>query len=125
MIQPQDIVSNLVPDQKVCVTSVRSMGSSFAIAGIGLTDERVISVIKSEQQLHQLVVEGQQGQITFAGDPVKFMLWIEAKCIQATFQFSSLFEENCRIVDPLPHHGEADFCCLRPFLSLKFSFRFF
>jgi hypothetical protein len=39
MIQPQDIISNLVPDQKVRVTSVRPMGSSYAIGGIGLTDE--------------------------------------------------------------------------------------
>lgn len=125
MIQPNDIVSSLVPDQKVRVTSVRPMGSSYAIGGVSLTDERVINVIKSEEELQQMVTACRQDQFTFAGDPVKFMLWIEAKCIQATFQFSPLFAGNCRILDSLPHHGESVFCCLRPFLSLNFSFRFY
>ena len=125
MIQPNDIVSSLVPDQIVRVTSVRPMGSSYAIGGSGFTDERVINVIKSEEELQQMVLVYVHDQLTFAGGPVKFMLWIEAKCIQATFQFSPLFAENCRIVDPLPYLGEALFCCLRPFLSLNFSSRFF
>lgn len=75
--------------------------------------------------MQQMVTACLQDQFTFAGDQVKFMLWIEAKCIQATFLFSPLFVENCRIVDPLSHHREAVFCCLRPFLRLNFSFRFF
>ena len=120
MIQPQDIVSNLVPDQKVRVISVRPMGASFAIAGIGLTDERVISIIKSEQQLKQVVVEGQQGQITFAGDPVKFKLWIESKRIQTAFQFDPLFAVNCSIVDPLPHQVEAVYHYLLPLPNIRF-----
>ena len=60
MYHPNDILHGLVPDQNVRVISVRPMGSSFAIHGIGLVDEREINVIKSEQELQQVVVEGQQ-----------------------------------------------------------------
>ena len=82
MIQPQDIVSNLVPARKFG-RLVRTMGTSFAIAGIGLTDERV-NVIKSER----IAASGGGGPARpnhLAGDPVNFKLWIGPSAFKPRF----------------------------------------
>ncbi|MCB9047414.1 MAG: DUF3883 domain-containing protein [Chitinophagales bacterium] len=120
MIQPGQIIKNLIPSEPVVVTRVQPLGNSISISFTGVNSNRANSKVIRESEISTLIILADEGNFNFSGDPVKFSLFAEAERINTAYQFDPLFAVNCSIVDPLPHQVEAVYKFLLPLPKIRF-----
>jgi SNF2 family DNA or RNA helicase len=120
IIQPGQIVKNLILNEPVVINKVQTLGSMISIAYTGKTTNRANTKVISNAEYEVLEVLTTEGSYNFQGDPTKFTLYAEAERINSAYQFDPLFAVNCSIVDPLPHQVEAVYKFLLPLPKIRF-----
>lgn len=120
LVEPGQIIKNLIPTEPVTVIKVQALGASISISYTGVNTNRSSSKVISQSDLEQLELLTTEGSFNFQGDPVKFALFAEAERISSAYQFDPLFAVNCSIVDPLPHQVEAVYKFLLPLPKIRF-----
>lgn len=114
------IIKNLLPQEAVKVTDIKTLGSKFAIKFVGVNTQKVGNKIIGLDEWEGLELVAEEGNFRFDGDPEKFLLFAEAERINSAYQFDPLFAVNCSIVDPLPHQVEAVYRYLLPLPKIRF-----
>ncbi|MFZ4474905.1 MAG: helicase-related protein [Saprospiraceae bacterium] len=120
LVEPGQIIKNLIPSEPVTVIKVQALGASISISYTGVNTNRTSSKVISQSDLEHLELLTTEGSFNFQGDPVKFALFAEAERISSAYQFDPLFAVNCSIVDPLPHQVEAVYKFLLPLPKIRF-----
>ncbi|PRY22290.1 SNF2 domain-containing protein [Spirosoma oryzae] len=120
LLQPGQIISNLIPGEPVVLTQVQPRGQRIALHYTGKHTGLASTVVITQQQAQELTVLAEEGLFSFDGDPVGFSLFAEAERIYSAYQFDPLFAVNCSVVDPLPHQVEAVYKYLLPLPNIRF-----
>lgn len=120
MIEPGQIIKNLIQAEPVKVTGIRNFGGNYSISFAGVNSNRNGNKVLSKTEMESLEVISTDGSFRFDGDPKKFLLYAEAERIHTAYQFDPLFAVNCSIVDPLPHQVEAVYKFLLPLPKIRF-----
>lgn len=120
MIEPGNIVKNLIPTEPVTINKVQMLGDMVSLTFTGINTNKANTKVVTNQEFENLEVLTDEGSFNFTGDPVKFSLFAEAERIHSAYQFDPLFAVNCSIVDPLPHQVEAVYKFLLPLPKIRF-----
>ena len=120
LIQPGQIVKNLVSSEPVTINQVQSLGAMVSIKYTGVNTNKTNTKVLSAKEFEQLEILTNEGSFNFSGDPTRFALFAEAERINSAYQFDPLFAVNCSIVDPLPHQVEAVYKFLLPQPKIRF-----
>ncbi|MBZ4676293.1 MAG: helicase [Anaerophaga sp.] len=120
MIEPGQIVKNLIPTESVIVTKVQRLGKMYSLTYNGINSHKVNTKVVDESTFQNLEILTSVGSFNFTGDPVRFSLFAETERIHSAYQFDPLFAVNCSIVDPLPHQVEAVYKYLLPLPKIRF-----
>lgn len=120
MIEPGQIVKNLIATEPVKITGIRVFGDNISLKYVGMNTSREDSIVISNSRIESLELVSVTGQFEFNGDPHRFLLFAEAERINSAYQFDPLFAVNCSIVDPLPHQVEAVYRFLLPLPKIRF-----
>ncbi len=120
MLQPGQIVKNLIPAEPVTINRVQSLGTMLSVTYTGINSYRVNTKVINISDIDSLEVLTEEGSFNFQGDPIKFLLFAEAERINSAYQFDPLFAVNCSIIDPLPHQVEAVYKFLLPQPRIRF-----
>lgn len=120
MIQPGNVVANLIAQEAVVINRVRQLGCQYSLHYTGVNTGQGGSRIISAAEAEALRVLTNEGEFNFGGDPYKCVLFAEAERIRSAYQFDPLFAINCSIVDALPHQVEAVYKYLLPQPRIRF-----
>lgn len=120
VIEPGQIVKNLIPAEPVIINKVQKLGNMVSVGYTGVNSNKANSKIIDNNAFEALEILTQEGSFNFSGDPTKFTLYAEAERINSAYQFDPLFAVNCSIVDPLPHQVEAVYKYLLPLPKIRF-----
>jgi superfamily II DNA or RNA helicase len=120
MIEPGQIIKNLIPSESVTISKVQKLGNMYSITYSGINSNKVNTKVIDENTFQNLEVLTSEGSFNFTGNPVRFSLFAEAERINSAYQFDPLFAVNCSIVDPLPHQVEAVYKYLLPLPKIRF-----
>jgi SNF2 family DNA or RNA helicase len=114
------IVKNLVPDEPVLLTKVKSIGGMISVTYTGINSKKSSSRMIDRETFEKLEEISKEGAFNFKGSPNRFLLYAEAERIHSAYLFDPLFAVNCSIVDPLPHQVEAVYKYLLPQPKIRF-----
>lgn len=120
LLQPGQIISNLIPGEPVVLTSVQPRGQRISLHYTGKHTGLASTMVITQQRADELIVLAEEGSFSFTGDPTGFTLFAEAERIFSAYQFDPLFAVNCSVVDPLPHQVEAVYKYLLPLPNIRF-----
>lgn len=120
MLQPGQIVKNLIAAEPVTINKVQNLGSMLSINYTGVNSKRVNTKVIPSEEIEKLEILTNEGSFNFKGNPERFLLFAEAERINSAYQFDPLFAVNCSIIDPLPHQLEAVYKYLLPQPSIRF-----
>jgi len=105
-IKPDSILEGPFWPERIKVVSVKRIGTSTEICGVGTNTGKFYPQIFTEKDLQKIkTVELRRKD--FSGDADAFFLSMEGKRIRFAFQFDPLYAVNVSQIDPLPHQIDA------------------
>jgi len=105
-LKPESIIEGPFWPERIKVVSVKRIGTSLEICGVGLDTGQFYPRVLTESDLSKIkTVELRRKD--FSGDSDAFFLSMEGKRIRFAFQFDPLYAVNVSQIDPLPHQIDA------------------
>jgi len=108
------VIAGGIFPERVEVVAVEQSGGSYAVVARGLETSQIHDKILSADQVAQLEISPEVGDLSFATDAHEFFLGIEAHRIRLAFEFDPLFALNASRVDGVPHQLEAVYKYMLP-----------
>lgn len=114
MIGVGSFVEGLAQGEAAEILKIKQLGAMVYVRFEGAKSGRTSERLLSQAEFDALIEVANGDTFSFDGDPEKFKLFAEAKCIRTAYQFDPLFALNCSVVDALPHQVEAVYGCMLP-----------